>query len=112
MQKRTIDKLLTMYFKEKSNNNGLVRLENNVWQKIHAIQSDKSLSWQEKMFLAFGVPGFRLASVTLALVMGLGMGTIISQEQTSLIVSTSQEMGLHVFAANLEYLPSTLLEGK
>lgn len=111
MLKNTIDKLLAMHFKSLPSDKKLGRLESDVWQKINAIQTDKALSWQEKMFLAFGVPEFRFASVTLALLLGLGMGVIMPFEQNN-VMSPRQEMGLHVFAANVEYLPSTILEGK
>lgn len=111
MLKNTIYKLLETHFKSSRSGNRLNRLESDVWQKINAIQIDKSLSWQEKMFLAFGVPEFRFASVTIALLLGLGMGIIMPFQQDK-ITSPRHEMGLHVFAANVEYLPSTILEGK
>ncbi len=107
MLRKTIDKLVLLHFKSAASSRNLANLESNVWNKIHAIQADKALSWQEKMFLAFGVPQFRFASITLALLMGLGMGSIMSQGQP-----TSKEMGLHVFASNVEYLPYTIFEGR
>lgn len=109
MLKNTINKLLEMHFKSPSSGNKLNRLESNVWQRINAIQADKGLSWQEKMLLAFGVPEFRMVSIAIALLLGLGMGNITPQIQPSPV---GREMGLHVFAANVEYLPSTLFEGK
>ena len=107
MLKKTIDKLIFMHFRSAGSSRNLASLENDVWQKIHAIKADQTLTWQEKMFLAFVVREFRMASITLALLLGLGMGNIMPQGE-----SASREMGLHVFASNVEYLPSTLFEGK
>ncbi len=109
MLKNTIDKLLAIHFKSFPSGQKLARLENDVWQKIQAIKEDKSLSWQEKMFMAFSVPQFRMASVTLAVVVGLGVSVLIPEQQQSR--SMSQELGLHVFASNAPYLPSTLFKG-
>lgn len=111
MLKKTIDKLIFLHFKDAGSSRNLSHLEGNVWHKIHAIQADQSLSWQEKVWLAFGVKEFRVASITLALVLGLSVGGIMPHEQPN-ISSKSREMGLHVFASNIEYLPSTIIEGK
>jgi hypothetical protein len=111
MLKKTMDKLIALHFKSASSPRSLAHLESDVWQKISAIKADQSLSWQEKMFLAFGVKEFRMGSIALALILGLGVGGIMPQEQAD-ILSKSREMGLHVFASNIEYLPSTLIEGK
>lgn len=111
MLRKAIDKLIFLHSKNEAPSCNLDRLENDVWQKIHAIQADRGLPWQEKMFLAFAVPQFRFASITLALMLGLGMGIIMPFQQ-DIIKSPRQEMGLHVFAANVEYLPSNILEGK
>lgn len=109
MLRKTIDKLIAVYFKSGNANNNLSTLERDVWQKIHARNAEKSLSWQEKMFMAFSVPEFRFASITLALMFGLAVSAVMPL--TSPPKSVSQEMGLHVFASNAPYLPSTLLEG-
>lgn len=111
MLKKTIDKLIFLHFKSAAPSYSLANLESDVWQKIQTIKADQNLSWQEKMFLAFGVKEFRMASITLALVLGLGIGGVMPQGQPD-ISSKSREMGLHVFASNIEYLPYTLIEGK
>lgn len=107
MVRKTIDKLILMHFKNAGSSHNLAKLENDVWQKIYTIQADQALTWQEKMFLAFGVKEFRITSITLALLLGLGMGNLIPQEE-----SASREIGLHVFATNVEYLPSNIFEGR
>ena len=111
MLKKTVDKLIFMHFRSAVSSRNLENLESDVWQKIQAIKEDQNLSWQEKMFMAFGVKEFRMASIAMALLLGLSMGGVMPQEQPT-ISSASREIGLHVFAANVEYLPSNIFPGK
>lgn len=107
MLKKTIDKLIAMHFKVQSDNNALSNLEMDVWSKIDAIREEGHLPWYEKMFIALSVPEFRYASVTVALLFGLTLSAIMQDTSPK---SVSQEMGLHIFASNAPYLPSTILE--
>ncbi len=96
MPREPIDKLISLHFKHERKAYKLDMLEQDVLQRVHTRQASSGFSWRE----------LSVASIALALVVGLGAGNVLQQGQ-----SLSREMGLHIFSAQVGYLPSTLLEG-
>lgn len=108
MLHKMLDRLLAMHFKIPATNNKLDRLEQDVWSKIHAASADMVQPWYDKMAMAFAVPQFRVASLAIALIIGITVSPVLSPSKAS--ASNQDILGLSVFAAQSSYLPSTLIE--
>lgn len=108
MLRKTLDRLLSIHFRAEVNNSKLDHLEQDVWRKIRMQAADIALPWYEKMVLAFSVPQFRLASIVMAIVIGLSLSPVIPFPSDA---SASEAMGLKVFAANTPYLLTNKITG-
>jgi len=107
MLHKMLDKLLTMHFKAPATNNKLDRLEQDVWSKIHAASADMAKPWYDKMVAAFSVPQFQMASLAMALVIGIATSPMMIPSQTNI---SNDVLGMSVFSAQSTYLPSNLIE--
>lgn len=102
-----LDKLLALRFAEQFPAKRLNNLEGDVLRRIHQQKTELSLPWYEVLARAFNVPQFRLASLILALVIGVCLSPILPSELA--IASTSEMLGLDLFTMNSPQLPTTLI---
>ena len=109
MLKEPLDKLLVTHFNKPSDSSKLDDLVPDVWRRICMQRADITLPWHEKMVLAFSLPQFRLASISMAIIIGLSLAPAIKVQSR---VSTSDVMGLKVFAVNTPYLLTNQITGK
>jgi hypothetical protein len=108
MLHKMLDRLLAMHFREPPADHRLDRLERDVWHRIHATTTEGALPWQEKMLLAFSVPRFQIASLAIAVVLGLSLSPAIPLGSTA---RTEQPIAdLQVFTVHAPYLTANLIE--
>ncbi len=109
MLRKTLDKLLVIYFNKQYDTSKLDHLEQDVWRKIRMQTADMALPWYEKIVMAFAVPEFRMVSIAMAVVIGLVFSPVITFSSSA---SASEAMGLQVFATNTPYLLTNQIAGK
>ena len=107
MLHKMLDRLLAMHFKEPPTNSRLDRLEQDVWRRIHTASAEMVLPWYDKMVIAFAVPQFRLASLAIALILGISLSPAFNPGATT---SNHDVLGMSVFTLQSPYLPSNLIE--
>jgi len=71
MMHTLLNRLLALHFREAPADRRLDRLEQDVRRRIHAAGAEAALPWGEKIFLSFGEPQFRMASVAAAIMLGV-----------------------------------------
>lgn len=108
MLHKMIDRLLATHFRRQPAENRLDRLEQDVWRKIHAASADAALPWQEKMILAFGIPRFQLASLAIAVTLGLALSPAIPLSKA--IHAEQPIADMQVFTIHAPYLTANLIE--
>lgn len=109
MLHKMLDRLLTMHFKETATSHKLDRLEQDVWRKIHAASADMVQPWYDKMAMAFAVPQFRMASLAMALVIGITVSPVMNPGP-AVASNGGVIQEISVFTAQSPYLPSNLIE--
>lgn len=107
MMRKFLDRLLILHFRDTPADSRLDRLEQDVWRKIHGASAEASLPWQEKMFLAFGLPQFRLASLAVAVMLGIALGPVFSPG--NVVRANSGITDMQVFTAHAPYLMANLI---
>lgn len=107
MMRKFLDRLLALHFREIPIDGRIDRLEQDVWRKIHAASADAALPWQEKMFLAFGLPQFRFASLAAAVMLGIALGPVFAPGNVAHVNSGIPDM--QVFTAHAPYLMANLI---
>lgn len=109
MMRKYLDRLLTLHLRDAPTDDRLYRLEQDVWRRIHAAGAEAALPWQEKMLLAFGVPRFQIASLAVALILGISLSPAIPLGNTvkadHVILPDMQMFTLHA-----PYLTANLIE--
>lgn len=108
MLNKMLNRLLATHFRESPAGNRLDRLEQDVWRRIHATAADAALPWQEKMLLAFSVPRFQLASLAIAVVLGLSLSPAIPLGKIAHADQPALDMSM--FTARAPYLTANLIE--
>jgi hypothetical protein len=108
MYHKMLDSLLRLHFRKMPAGRRLDSLEQDVWRKIHAASAEMVRPWHDKMLLAFDVPQFRMASLAMALVIGIGASPIFTPSHA--IASGGDVLGLNVFTVQSPYLHSNLME--
>ena len=106
MLHKMLDRLLAMHFKEPSTNNKLDRLEQDVWSKIHSASAEMIMPWYDKMMLAFAVPQFRMASLAMALVIGISISPVLTPGMST---ESQDTLGMDVFTSRSPYLADNLI---
>jgi len=97
-----------MHFKEPATGHKLDRLEQDVWRKIHAASAEMVQPWYDKMAMAFAVPQFHMASLAMALVIGISASPVFTPGPAA--ASNDDVLGMSVFTAQSPYLSSNLIE--
>lgn len=108
MLHKMLNRLLTMHFRGTPAEQRLDQLEQDVWRRIHATTADAALPWQEKMLLAFGMPRFQLASLAIALVVGISLSPAIPLGNAARVDQAVPD--LQVFTIHAPYLTANLIE--
>ena len=108
MLHKMLNRLLTMHFKGAPAGQRLDRLEQDVWRRIHATTAEAALPWQEKMLLAFGMPRFQLASLAIALVVGISLSPAIPLGYAAQADRAVPDM--QMFTVHAPYLTANLIE--
>lgn len=108
MLNKMLNRLLTMHFRDQPDGQRLDRLEQDVWRRIHAASADAALPWQEKMLLAFGMPRFQLASLAVALILGISLSPAIPLGNAVGADQTVPDMSM--FTVHAPYLTANLIE--
>ncbi len=108
MLHKMLDRLLNTHFREPPQAHQLDWLEQDVWRRIHATTADTTLPWQEKMLLAFGAPRFQLASLAIALVLGISLSPAIPLRHTAQVNQPTLDM--QMFTVHAPYLTANLIE--
>lgn len=108
MLHKMLNRLLAMHFKKSHKNANLERLESDVLCKIHTIKADLAMPWYDKMMIAFSVPRFRLASLVIALIIGVVASPVFMP--STIIASNSDIPSMNVFTLQATYLPTNLFE--
>lgn len=103
---KMLNRLLAMHFNEAPADHRLDRLEQDVWSKIHAASTEIMQPWYDKMALAFAVPQFRMASLAMALVIGISA----SPAFTPASASNDDVLDMSVFTVKSPYLTANLIE--
>ncbi len=108
MLHKMLDKLLAMHFKSVNTDRRLDRLEQDIWRKINIASRDMAQPWYDKMVMALSVPQFRVASLAMALIIGIMVGSVITFDHST--VSANDMLGMNIFTAESSYLPSNIIE--
>ena len=108
MLHKILDRLLSLHFKECDIGNKLNTLEQDVWRRINTANATIIQPWYDKIVLAFAVPEFRMASLAMALVIGIGFSAILPSSEYKSPNNNIMEMS--VFTVNSPYLTSNLIE--
>ena len=108
MLHKMLNRLLAMHFNTAPADHKLDRLEQDVWRKIHTASAEMVQPWYDKMALAFSVPQFRMASLAMALVIGISASPVFTPGPAN--ASNDDALGMSVFTAQSPYLSSNLIE--
>ena len=108
MLHKMLNKLLTIHFRNQTDRRSLNRLEQDVWYKIHTANTDTTLPWQEKLLLAFGMPRFQLASLAIAMILGLSLSLTIPPGKFTNADQLVPDMS--IFTIHAPYLATNLIE--
>lgn len=104
MMRKILDRLLILHFRDAPADRRLDRLEQDVWRRIHVQTDETALPWREKIFLAFGEPQFRMASLAAAIILGAALSPAFSPR------NTANASGMEMFTAHTPYLVANLIE--
>jgi len=109
MMRKILDRLLALHFREAPADRRLDRLEQDVRRRIYAAGAEAAMPWQEKMLLTFGVPRFQLASLAIAVVLGLSLSPTIPLGNAA---KADQPLlqDMRVFSVHAPYLTANLIE--
>jgi len=108
MSDNNLNKILDIILRNKYNRMDLDNLENDVLSKLSAIKKDQELSWYEKIIISFSAPQFRIASISIAIILGA-----IASPFFSIETSTYPDKNIlvkNIFSSNSTYLPINLIE--
>ncbi|MCB2081548.1 MAG: hypothetical protein H6908_03500 [Hyphomicrobiales bacterium] len=108
MLNKMLNRLLATHFRESPEGNRLDRLEQDVWRRIHVTTADAALPWQDKMLLAFSVPRFQLASLAIALIVGISLSPAIPLGNA--VRADRAVPDMQMFTVHAPYLTANLIE--
>lgn len=106
--RKFLDKLLVAHFRDVPFDVGLSHLEQDVWREIRAAQAETALPWTEKVLLALNVPRFQMASLAMALALGLVFSPAFPPNDTTKVGTNLP--GMEVFTLDAPYLTTNLIE--
>lgn len=106
MMRKILDRLLILHFRDAPADSRLDRLEQDVWRRIRAESEETALPWGEKIFLAFGEPQFRMASLAAAIILGAALSPAFSPR------NAADASGMEMFTMRTPYLVANLIEDK
>lgn len=110
MKKTAHDELLKDYFRLPIESDRANNLEQDVWYRIHKLSGDIAQSWFVKVLIVLSMPRFQIVSISIAVIIGLGLSPVIPFNPTEL-PSVSEASGLNIFATQAPYLLTTQLMG-
>jgi len=107
MSNSSLDRFLNLILIKDKKNSHLDNLENDVLRKLATIRKDQELSWYEKIILSFSVPQFRVASLSIAILIGMSVSPFFTPLQNN---SADTALVSNIFSAESTYLPVNLIE--
>lgn len=105
MTQNPLDQRLARLFERRPDADKMIRLEHDVWQKIHVFNS----TWQQKIISVFNIPQFQTSALAFAFIFGISLSSLSLFDILLNYTNNQNVFDMSIFSPDSRYLAVNLI---